>query len=66
MTRGVIESYAIHIPLLVLMERERATLTPDELVQISEGRSGRKVEMDVSVVYAGVIHQIAVKLVLRG
>lgn len=65
-TRGVIESYAIHIPLLVLMERERATLTPDELVQISEGRSGRKVEMDVSVVYAGVIHQIAVKLVLKG
>ncbi|MFC9386775.1 hypothetical protein [Streptomyces venezuelae] len=64
--RGVIESYAIHIPLLVLMERERATLTADELVQISEGRSGRKVTMDVSVVYAGVIHQIAVKLVLKG
>ncbi|WP_306327258.1 hypothetical protein [Streptomyces venezuelae] len=65
-TRGVIESYAIHIPLLVLMERERATLTAEELEQISVGRSGRKVEMDVSVVYAGVIHQIAVKLVLKG
>ncbi|MFI9111681.1 hypothetical protein [Streptomyces venezuelae] len=64
--RGVIESYAIHIPLLVLMERERATLTAEELKQISDGRSGRKVEMDVSVVYAGVIHQIAVKLVLKG
>ncbi|WP_395358454.1 hypothetical protein ACHGLA_01610 [Streptomyces sp. YH02] len=65
-TRGVIESYAIHIPLLVLLERERATLTPDELEQISQGRSGRNVAMEVSVVYAGVIHQIAVKLVLKG
>ncbi|MER5961480.1 hypothetical protein [Streptomyces sp. NPDC002057] len=65
-TRGVIESYAIHIPLLVLLERERATLSADELEQISQGRSGRNVDMEVSVVYAGVIHQIAVKLVLKG
>ncbi|WP_435971988.1 hypothetical protein [Streptomyces sp. Qhu_M48] len=65
-TRGVIESYAIHIPLLVLLERERATLSADELEQIGQGRSGRNVAMEVSVVYAGVIHQIAVKLVLKG
>ncbi|MCM1945843.1 hypothetical protein NC315_10695 [Streptomyces sp. G2] len=65
-TRGVIEDYAIHIPLLVLLERVRATLTPDELQRISDGRSARNVDMEVSVVYAGVIHQIAVKLVLKG
>jgi hypothetical protein len=65
-TRGVIEDYAIHIPLLVLLERERATLNADELEQIGNGRSGRSVDMEVSVVYAGVIHQIAVKLVLKG
>ncbi|WP_327319617.1 hypothetical protein [Streptomyces sp. NBC_01235] len=65
-TRGVIEDYTIHIPLLVLLERERATLNADELVQIGNGRSGRNVDMEVSVVYAGVIHQIAVKLVLKG
>ncbi|MGX1886733.1 hypothetical protein [Streptomyces sp. NPDC055287] len=65
-TRGVIEDYAIHIPLLVLLERERATLNAEELGQIRNGRSGRIVDMEVSVVYAGVIHQIAVKLVLKG
>lgn len=65
-TRGVIEDYTIHIPLLVLLERERATLNADELEQIGDGRSGRSVDMEVSVVYAGVIHQIAVKLVLKG
>ncbi|MER5276491.1 hypothetical protein ABT025_12130 [Streptomyces sp. NPDC002809] len=65
-TRGVIEDYTVHIPLLVLLERERATLSADELEQIGDGRSGRSVDMEVSVVYAGVIHQIAVKLVLKG
>ncbi|WP_051804859.1 hypothetical protein [Streptomyces griseus] len=65
-SRGVIESYVIHIPLLVLLERDRATLGPEEIEQIGAGRSGRNVDMEVSVVYAGVIHQIAVKLVLKG
>ncbi|MEU9094424.1 hypothetical protein [Streptomyces sp. NPDC048428] len=65
-SRGVIEDYTVHIPLLVLLERERATLSADELKQIGNGRSGRSVDMEVSVVYAGVIHQIAVKLVLKG
>ncbi|WP_426367428.1 hypothetical protein [Streptomyces sp. E-08] len=65
-SRGVIESYAIHIPLLVLLERDRATLSAEELELIRKGRSGRNVDMEVSVVYAGVIHQIAVKLVLKG
>ncbi|MFJ8596599.1 hypothetical protein [Streptomyces sp. NPDC093598] len=65
-TRNVIEEYAIHIPLLVLLEREPATLTADEVKQIGNGRSTRKVDMEVSVVYAGVIHQIAVKLALKG
>ncbi len=65
-TRDVIEEYAIHIPLLVLLEREPATLTAEEVKQIGNGRSTRKVDMEVSVVYAGVIHQIAVKLALKG
>ncbi|MFE7509902.1 hypothetical protein ACFU8I_01495 [Streptomyces sp. NPDC057540] len=65
-SRGVIESYDIHIPLLVLLERDRATLSAEELQLISNGRSGRNVDMDIAVVYAGVVHQIAVKLVLKG
>ncbi|NML51618.1 hypothetical protein HHL19_21845 [Streptomyces sp. R302] len=65
-TRDVIEEYVIHIPLLVLLEREPATLAPDEVKQIGNGRSTRSVDMEVSVVYAGVIHQIAVKLALKG
>ncbi|MFF8605528.1 hypothetical protein ACF06X_06280 [Streptomyces sp. NPDC015346] len=65
-TRDVIEEYTIHIPLLVLLEREPATLTAEEDQQIGNGRSTRKVDMEVSVVYAGVIHQIAVKLALKG
>ncbi|MFD3565993.1 hypothetical protein [Streptomyces sp. NPDC058667] len=65
-TRGILEDYAIHIPLLVLLERERATLTAPEVEQISDGRAARSVDMDVSVVYTGVIHKIAVKLELKG
>ncbi|MFH9958482.1 hypothetical protein ACH4OX_30270 [Streptomyces roseolus] len=65
-SRDVIEEYVIHIPLLVLLEREPATLSAEEVEQIRTGRSSRKVDMEVSVVYAGVIHQIAVKLALKG
>ncbi|MFK0224406.1 hypothetical protein ACIQUL_01450 [Streptomyces sp. NPDC090303] len=64
--QGVIESYSLHIPLLVLLERDRATLTPDEVKLIANTRSSRAVDMEVSVVYAGVIHQITVKLSLKG
>ncbi|MFE5518389.1 hypothetical protein ACFQ9Q_11785 [Streptomyces virginiae] len=65
-TRGVLEDYAIHIPLLVLLERERATLNAVDIQKISDGRAARSVEMEVSVVYTGVIHKIAVKLELKG
>ncbi|MEW2175305.1 hypothetical protein AB0890_03085 [Streptomyces sp. NPDC005406] len=65
-SKGVIESYDIQIPLLVLLERDRATLTADEVKLISNTRSSRSLDMEVSVVYAGVIHQITVKLSLKG
>ena len=65
-TRGVLEDYGIHIPLLVLLEKEPGVLTAEERKLISRGRSGRDVGMDVSVVYAGVIHQLHVKLTFKG
>jgi hypothetical protein len=64
--RGVIEDYTVHIPLLVLLERDRATLTAGEVKLIGQQRSSRTVDMELSVVYAGVIHQITVRLALKG
>ncbi|MFF1867667.1 hypothetical protein [Streptomyces sp. CB03911] len=65
-TRGVLEDYAIHIPLLVLLEKEPGVLTATERDLISKGRSARIIGMDVSVVYAGVVHQLHVKLAFKG
>lgn len=61
----VIEDYSVHIPLLVLLDRDQATLSGDEAQQIADRRRSRVVDMTVSVVYAGSIHRLSIELVFK-
>jgi hypothetical protein len=60
--QGVIEGYDIVIPILILLDRDPASLTPSELQQISDAQSQRVVEVLVSVDYAGAIHRLSLTL----
>jgi len=59
----VIEGYAVVIKLLVLLDRDPATLSADELAQIQAAQASRNVDMTVTVDYAGAIHRLHVDLV---
>lgn len=58
----VIESYDIVIPILALLDKDPATLTPAELAQINNAQAQRVVEVLVAVDYAGAIHRLAITL----
>jgi hypothetical protein len=63
LVRGeVIEGYDITVPILTLLDKDPANLTPGELTQINNAQTQRVVEMLVSVDYAGAIHRIALNL----
>jgi hypothetical protein len=63
LVRGeVIEGYDIVVPILALLDKDPAKLTPSELTQINNAQTQRLVEMLVSVDYAGAIHRIALNL----
>ncbi|WEO99779.1 hypothetical protein A6P39_040245 [Streptomyces sp. FXJ1.172] len=62
--RAVIEDYAIHIPLLTLLEKDPQTLSAAEQQEIRQAQSNRTVDMEVSVVYAGAIHRLHIDLTL--
>lgn len=64
-TRQVIEDFRIHIPLLVLFDKDPVTLSPSELLQIQQHRADRNVDLVVSVVYAGAIHRLHIDLVFK-
>jgi hypothetical protein len=58
----VIEGYEIVIPILVLLDKDPASLTDAELGQINNAQSERVVEVLVAVDYAGAIHRLAITL----
>lgn len=63
LVRGeVIESYAIDIPVLDLLDADPAALTPAQLTVIQNAQTERLAEVLVSVDYAGAIHRIALTL----
>jgi hypothetical protein len=63
LVRGeVIEDYEIVIPILILLDKDPATLTDTELAQINDAQSSRVVEVLVAVDYAGAIHRLAITL----
>ncbi|WP_329245954.1 hypothetical protein OG223_11140 [Streptomyces sp. NBC_01478] len=63
LVRGeVIESYAIDIPVLDLLDADPAALTAAQLTVIQNAQTERLAEVLVSVDYAGAIHRIALTL----
>jgi hypothetical protein len=58
----VIEGYDILIPILVLLDKDPASLTAAELNQINNAQSQRVVEVLCAVDYAGAIHRLAITL----
>ncbi|KQR77303.1 hypothetical protein ASF98_21385 [Arthrobacter sp. Leaf337] len=62
-SQHVIEDYGITIPLLVLLEKDPASLSAAELAQIQAAQANRNVDMTVTVDYAGAIHRLHIDLV---
>jgi hypothetical protein len=58
----VIEGFEILIPILVLLDKDPASLTAAELTQINNAQSQRVVEVVIAVDYAGAIHRLAITL----
>jgi len=60
--RGVIESYDVFFPLLVLLDKDPASLTDAELQMIHNAQNSRTVQSIVTVEYAGAIHRLNITL----
>jgi hypothetical protein len=60
--REVIESYDVFLSLLVLLDKEPASLTDAELQQIHNAQNARTVDAIISVEYAGAIHRLNITL----
>jgi hypothetical protein len=56
----VLDGFEIVVPLLVLLDKDPATLTAAEGAQINNAHASRVVEVLAAVDYAGAIHRIAV------
>jgi hypothetical protein len=63
--REVIEGYVVHIPLLVLLDKDPSALTDEEVQEINAAQASRRVDMVVTVDYAGAIHRLNVDLVFK-
>jgi hypothetical protein len=58
----VIEGYELVIPLLAMLDKDPAALTPSEAAQINNAQAQRVVQVMSAVDYAGAIHRIAITL----
>ena len=59
---GVIESYEITIPILILLDKEPTSLTAAQAQAIKDAQDTRIVQVLVAVDYAGAIHRLAISL----
>lgn len=59
---GVIDSYLVFFPLLVLLEKDPSTLTDVELQEIHNAQATRSVPSIVTIEYAGAIHRLNITL----
>jgi hypothetical protein len=59
---GEIDSYAIDIPIQAIVEKDPATLIPEEQQQLQQVQNSRQLDFNISVQYAGAIHQLVVTL----
>jgi hypothetical protein len=59
---GEIDDFAIDIPIQALTEKDPSQLTPAEQQQLQQVQNSRQLGLNVSVTYAGWIHQLLVFL----
>jgi hypothetical protein len=58
----IINSYTVFLPLLVLLDKDPASLTDVELQEIHNAQVTRTVDAIISVEYAGAIHRLNIAL----
>jgi hypothetical protein len=59
---GVIDSYSVFFPLLVLLDKDPSTLSDVELQEIHNAQATRTVPSIVTIEYAGAIHRLNITL----
>jgi hypothetical protein len=59
---GEIDDFAIDIPIQALTEMDPTQLTPAQRQQLQQVQNGRQLAFNISVTYAGAIHQLVVTL----
>jgi len=59
---GVIDSYLVFFPLLVLLDKDPSALTDVELQEIHNAQATRTVDSIVTIEYAGAIHRLNITL----
>jgi hypothetical protein len=59
---GVIDSYLVFFPLLVLLEKDPSSLSDVELQEIHNSQATRSVPSIVTIEYAGAIHRLNITL----
>jgi hypothetical protein len=59
---GVIDSYLVFFPLLVLLDKDPRTLSDVELQEIHNAQATRTVASIVTIEYAGAIHRLNITL----
>lgn len=60
-----IDDFSVYIPLLVLLDKDPATLSAAEQTEIQQAQANRSVDMVVTIVYAGAIHRLHIDLVFQ-
>jgi hypothetical protein len=60
--QDVLESFSIAIPVLALLDKDPATLSASDQLQIKNIQTSRLVEIFVSIGYAGAIHRLTLNL----
>jgi hypothetical protein len=58
----VLDGFELVVPLLILLDKDPATLTADEASKINLAQAQRLVQVLAAVEYAGAIHRIAIQL----
>jgi hypothetical protein len=59
---GVIDSYLVFFPLLVLLDKDPTALSAVELQEIHNAQATRTVASIVTIQYAGAIHRLNITL----
>ena len=59
---GEIDDYAIDIPIQAIVEKDPTNRTDTETQQLQQVQNSRQLPFNISIEYAGAIHQLVVTL----